>query len=743
MIPTGSDYPENLDTDQNLFLVHDALRMTLAEDYNPGDSTITVFGDAAVMNNFPSTGFITLTDQCNDLENRATSFYYSSKTTSTFEGLEILPEFTDVIKSKNITHITQNVMSEHHNAIKDAVIAIEQFIGKKGTIDLVPSGDTIEGRTNFLRKLVLSPKAWFTANKNVGLTPLTVEFQDLSFRLGTDGTSQSVTFLWNFGDQTSSIISIISVTDSVPINDINVLVYDIDGGPISKTYTNPGIYDVTLTVTNDFGSDEIKFSKFIQARAEAPIEATIQINPITGQILSTGPKIRSTTNKFIELEVPPGENLATPGYTYAGEFLVGLTPLDPVITYTWALSDDLLHSNSNITRASYSIGGLYDLILRVDTTFGSYRITEYNQSIDIVESTNLWLWNFTTFPTVVANEFGLISETFKTASTTLNATSDDSFLNLVSNSVQQKREFNRNVGFVPRGTIPSGSQGTNLLFWASGRTIFLPASSEKINIAEYNGFTDSYVSHAPIFRPWNWIFLGAPSSAYFLLGTTTSPVIPNSSPTNQTRDAYSYLSLSNSSLVFNNTNYTNGANELMQNVSIFDNSGSSVYGHFSVYRTTWKDNNGYIIRNDGIGPFFRLRSFYRTEGDISDPVQIIKKLPDMTGSTKFEGQLVPLSQGVYFFNNSGAVSAYNTLSGVWNNNSVGSNSAAFRSLQDTTVSGFDDASNTLLAASDSDRKAYLSYDYSPNVFIRFNEVDTTFSLLGSRPNGNQWQIGIY
>ncbi|MGC5231082.1 hypothetical protein, partial [Klebsiella pneumoniae] len=70
----------------------------------------------------------------------------------------------------------------HHNNLKDALIAIEEFIGIKGTVDVKPLGPTMEGRINFLRRLVLRPRAWFSVNRRVGIVPLAVEFTNLSFR---------------------------------------------------------------------------------------------------------------------------------------------------------------------------------------------------------------------------------------------------------------------------------------------------------------------------------------------------------------------------------------------------------------------------------------------------------------------------------------------------------------------------------------------------------------------------------
>src|SRR4051812_32076531 len=107
MIPIGTNYPTSIDTNQNLFQVADGLRVVLIEDYTPGDTSITVLGDESLMRQFNSTGIITLTEQCSEPELRAISFYYSSRTLTTFNGLELLDGFTDVAKPKNITNVTQ------------------------------------------------------------------------------------------------------------------------------------------------------------------------------------------------------------------------------------------------------------------------------------------------------------------------------------------------------------------------------------------------------------------------------------------------------------------------------------------------------------------------------------------------------------------------------------------------------------------------------------------------------------
>lgn len=750
-------YPNAIDTNQNLFLVSDGLRVKLAEDYVPGDTFITVLADETTMRNFNSTGIITLTDQCNEPELRAISFYYSSRTLTTFEGLEILPGFEDVPKYKDITNVTQNVMSLHHNNLKDALIRIENLAGIKGETGNAPLVGTMEKRINYLRKLVLPPKAWFKADKTVGLVPLTVGFTDLSFRLGTDGTSTNISHVWDFGDNTD-VSNISLITTVCALN---------EPCTVEKTYTKPGLYDVKLTVSNDFGSDTVVFPELINVRYPAPNEAVIDFvqksgqkvtagSPLNNGPYSTPPKIRAPINSLIEVKIADEIiRFPTPGsYTdddgnyrsQSGEVVDNSnSPIDPVVNYTWSFSDDLNHSNTPYTKALFGAGGFFDLILRADTKYGSYRITTYPNSFDIIENYNLWLWNFNESETEVHSyEFGLISETFKlkSSSSSLNLYLNSSFLDSQNNSNQQKKEFKRNNGSALNSSSGSGDGGTSLLYWASGRSPTDNISAEKIYIKQYSGFLDTYLSRPNISRPWNWASFASIDNLYFILGGVTTPIAPDTSPTNQSKSTYKFSNNTISEETLANSNYKNGAIELTNNMVSYDNSGNSLQGNMSVYRSTWHSDSGYLLRNSSVGDFFRIGSFYKTSGTNIDPFVDIKKLNDMSGSAKVEGELLSLSQGVYFFNNSGSVLAYSPSSGVWTTGGPGF-SSTYRSLQDTSISGFDSAYQTLVATSDGDKMAYLSFDYSDKTFIKFSEIDTTFSAISHRPTGSQWQMSIF
>jgi hypothetical protein len=115
----------------------------------------------------------------------------------------------------------------------------------------------------------------------------------------------------------------------------------------------------------------------------------------------------------------------------------------------------------------------------------------------------------------------------------------------------------------------------------------------------------------------------------------------------------------------------------------------------------------------------------------------------MVGGAKTEGQLVTLSNGVFFFNNSGDISAWNDVTLTWEIGRSSSSTLSFQSLQDRNVANFANESNSLLAASDNDKVAYLSFDYSEKAFIKFNATDLSFSSAGARPYEPQFKLGIY
>lgn len=749
-IPVSSLYPSGYDGDENLFLVRDALRVRLLDDYRPGDTSILVEGDEEVMGRFPPSGIITLTEQCSDIDLRAVSLYYASKTSGSFEGLELLPEFEgiDSFKPRRSTNVTMNVVAMHHNHLKDSLLAVQGFLGTKYSTDV----ETITGRIKHLEGVAFRPKAWFSASAKVGLAPMEVVFKNESFRLGPGWVRQT----WDFGEGPPVVINTYTPEEYASFED-TVSGVRVDGSKFFKTYSTPGIYTVALEVSNEWGSDSVEFVALVTVKTECPEDASISIVHRSTQSYTPGdpPKIRSVANSFVDLVVESGEDPSRPGYSYGGEALdPSDNPIDPIVEYTWSLGDDLPHSNSNAARASYSLGGLYDVVLRVDTGFGSYRITKYDAAVDIVESRNLWLFNFSAqnqdgSGTVRAYEFGLNSETFKLlGNQSLTVDRSNGFLDEYdqpafdsSTKSRARAEFRRNAEFVPVGTLDSGLHGNSMIFWAKGGSA---ADSQEIAVVKYNAFDDEYEQLGDIpGRPWNWVALNSPEKSYFLLGRSAT-LIPGSNPAQATRTDYDLSTQSASAAVaLGPGSFENGADELLYHPSNFDSGGVPTNGYFATYRSAWKDSTGYILRNSAVNEFFRIASFYKTNGSLASPFNTLTRLPDMTGSVKVEGQLVSMSSGIFFFNNSGEISAWNDTTLSWEVGRAGSSTLTFRNVQDTAASGFDNRSNTLLAASDGDLAAYLSYDYSDKAFVKFNGMDMTFSTTKYRPPGAQFSMGVY
>ena len=738
-------YPDAIDTDVNVYSVKDSLVTTLAKDYNAGDVSIITNATEAEMIFFPDTGIITLTDQCAPLDERAISFYYGTKdnATGTFNNIELLSGFPNVSKKAKITLVTMNVVAQHHNAIKDAIIKIEEFAGVFGDVGLIPKVGSLEERINYLRSVALKPKAWFSASKKIGIIPFSVTFTDLSFRLATDNADNPVTVTWDFGDgETKTINYKNNSDDTISSNQ-----------KITKIYETAGVYTVTYTVKNKFGTDSITFENMIDARFPAPDAAVINILAQPYQN-STGTTVRAPTNSLIYLEIPqvPYINPLT-GRTYSGEEVNGSgQPIDPIDVYNWNLSDQLTHGNDTSTTALYDTGGIFDIILRCDTLSNSFRITIVNDAIDIVDNTNIWLWQYTYLPSgqqsttnVQVAEFGLTSESFKTPQTpSLNLNTNNSFLTGLANESIQKYEFQRNIGFCPATYQTSGYSGNSYLFWASGRTALASPATETVNVNIFNGFNKTYSTQTSFLRPYNWLFLNTASFAYFMLGLPNSAPVPFSSPTNLNLQSFNLLTQSITNTLFNNSNFQGSALELTTNPSSFNPStGANLTGNFSIYRTAWKNNAGYILRNILSGTQLRIYSLYGTIATVGNAFSGLKKLPDIAGPAKFQGELLTLSNGLFFFNNSGAISVYDDSGNVWYTAGTGNNTVSFTSLQDKNVIGFNDENNTLVATSDKDHLAYLSYDYSTKTFIKFNNIDLTFSSLPNRARLNQWYMGNY
>jgi PKD repeat protein len=688
-------FPKEFDSDENLFLVKDALKVPLGVDHLPNNTFIVADGD---ISRFPPSGIITLVDQCSAVHERAVSFHYDKRTSREFINLELMSNSVNSFKPKKLTIITMQVMADHREALKEAIIAIEKYLGAKHD-----KSNTIFARIKFLRSLLFAPKAWFEMDKIAGVVPFKVKF---TFA-GTNNGGSTMQYLWKFSDEE------LETTDTI----------------VEKVFREAGKYTISLKVKNDYGEDEVTFRDVIDVRSQAPEIAMIEFKPQANQLFQpiqqgVPLKIRTPINQPINVTIAPKNELKY--RTAAGELVnpSNNKVLDPVETYTWNLGDELMHNNSAQTKAMYNIGGLYDLVLRTDTKQGSYRITTYDNCIDVVEPVNLWLWNING-KTIHANEFGLLSETFKTALNSHTLSIDDSFIT----NDKERQEFWKNNGLAKVNELRSGESGLAYIFWASGRKNDDLSSSEKIEFLEYNAFFDSYVVKGATSRPWNWAALVSPNEVYFAFGSGAEQY-PTLSVTNQKKTTLDLKSFTFSASDIQQQNYKTGAHELTRNLGVFNKNYDARYGHFSAHRTTWKGNVGYILRNKLLGENFSFVNLYKTEGTIGVPFQNMVKLPDLPGEHHKDGSLVSLVNGVYFFSDNGSAYCYNDSTNVWELVTP-HNRIARGEL------------NTVFAASDLENRAYINIDNLTNGFFKFNALDLSYTTLVHKPSGVQWLISVY
>ena len=104
---------------------------------------------------------------------------------------------------------------------------------------------------NITKIIPPTPVANFTSNVTSGISPLTVQFYDNS-------TNNPLTWYWDFGDGTNS-------TQQNP----------------THSYTTPGNYNVSLTVTNGGGSNNLTETNYITVYYPPPI-ASFTANTTTG-----------------------------------------------------------------------------------------------------------------------------------------------------------------------------------------------------------------------------------------------------------------------------------------------------------------------------------------------------------------------------------------------------------------------------------------------------------------------------
>jgi PKD repeat protein len=215
-----SVYPTAIDSETTLYKVANNAVATLKQ-------TLSFNGKIVIVDDttgFPDNGII----RVGPLEGVASApelIYYDSKTSNTFQNLK--RGFSGSRQNQWIpdgkTIVTNSVVADTHNAVKDAIINIEQNLGLKTN----PDEESLNGILTAQEVRFLTPRPLFRAFPLKGPPSLQVRFQNFT-------TGHIIRYLWDFGDGGTSL-------DKSPVH----------------TYFAAGVYTVKLNIITSTGGQGI------------------------------------------------------------------------------------------------------------------------------------------------------------------------------------------------------------------------------------------------------------------------------------------------------------------------------------------------------------------------------------------------------------------------------------------------------------------------------------------------------
>ena len=209
-----SNFPESLDTKDSLYEVKNNAETKLRTSL-PYNGKLIIVENAQ---SFPEKGLLRVGPPPGNAGD-AELIYYGLRTNDTFKNL--VRGFAGSRQNQWLagSWATNAVTAEPHNAVKDAIINMQQKTGTKSS----PESDSINGRLNRLEARFLAPKASFKSFPRKGPNGTKIRFQNFS-------EGDVVRYLWDFGDGAQS-------TEKNP----------------EHQYLQEGIYTVQLSVITSTG----------------------------------------------------------------------------------------------------------------------------------------------------------------------------------------------------------------------------------------------------------------------------------------------------------------------------------------------------------------------------------------------------------------------------------------------------------------------------------------------------------
>ena len=183
-------FPEAIDDRETLYEATNNAKTTLKQTLSYNGKTVIVESTEG----FPDKGQIRI-GGAPEGDGSFELIAYEKKTANTFQ--ELKRGFAGSRQNKwsaRVSYVTNSVVAEHHNAIKDAVINIETNVGLKED----PIATSLNGILKSQEVRFLAPKPQFRAFPIKGPAPMKVRFQNFS-------TGHVVRYLWDFGDGSTSL----------------------------------------------------------------------------------------------------------------------------------------------------------------------------------------------------------------------------------------------------------------------------------------------------------------------------------------------------------------------------------------------------------------------------------------------------------------------------------------------------------------------------------------------------------
>jgi len=318
-----SVFPAAIDSYETLYFAKNNSETFLLQSCVYGSNSIIVNSTES----FPEKGILRIT-----LEDKFAAVpefvYYDAKTDNTFTNLIRGYAGTRQQNWPINCPVIGGVFSEHHNALKDAIINIETYLGASDNIDTT----AVNSRLSALERKFYNPQPIFRANPRSGRTPLTVKFQNFTTEIANK-------FFWDFGDGGTSL----------------------EKSP-EHTYLTEGVYSVSCrAITNIGGQGFAKKNNYIKVSNDI-IKFLFYVSPVTGYSIKTASKlsIQATNFKFTDqtdgniqsrfwiFDDGSNENQSNPLINYANHFYVNPGTYTPSLLITTNLGSNKISASSTI-----------------------------------------------------------------------------------------------------------------------------------------------------------------------------------------------------------------------------------------------------------------------------------------------------------------------------------------------------------------------------------------------------------